>query len=162
MKTSETVSSGVEATSVNKKSKSSESDKEIKKSSGSHQPPTPSINSSESVRTCQNVSSNSTTKPSYNSDHKVSSSPHVNGKVSDKSSKVSAKSVSPNTIKISTKKSGSPTSVSNSIYGKTTSEKFECLISSTTASSPPKNSELKKISVKPDSSLKKERDPIPL
>ena len=162
MKTSETVSSGVETNAVSKKSKSSslDSDKEqLKKSNANHQPPTPSINSNEGVRTCQTISTSAVSTPksfqSVNNHKTSSSSPPLNIKVSDKSNKHGGKTPSPNSIKISTKKSGSPLS---SLYGKTTSEKFECLLSSTTTTSPPK-SETKKSS---PSSMIQERDPIPL
>ena len=162
MKASETVSSGVETSAVSKKPKSSslDSDKEqLKKSNANHQPPTPSINSNEGVRTCQTTSTSSvSTLKSFQpvNNHKTSNSPpQLTVNVSNKSHKNGGKAPSPNSIKISTKKSGSPLS---NIYGKTTSEKFECLISSTTATSPPR-SETKKSS---PSSMKQDRDPIPL
>ena len=161
MKTSETVSSEVEATTSNKKSKSSslDSDKELKKSHTTHQPPAPSINNTEGVRTCQTASASPviTSKTTFSSNNKTSnSSPPLDGKPLDKSTKYGGKTPSPNSIKISTKKSTSPLS---GLYGKTTSEKFECLISyKPTTTSPPK-AELKRSpnSIKPGSSVKQEQ-----
>ena len=124
MKTSETVSSGVEAT-TNKKSKSStiDSDKNVKKSANAHQPPPPSINSSEGVRTCQTVPKTKISNTSIPSAQaaKALTPPQLNGKPNN------GKTPSPNSLKLSTKR----TSPLSNLYGKTTSEKFESLFDDT-------------------------------